>query len=101
MRIDLPDETQNYHGINRKIPDKTAMLLPWHQDYPYNQGSKKSLTIYVPLQSSNTNNGGTLEVAIKSQKRFVASYFSVEEKIFKIGSNDIKRTSYNIPKGEL
>ena len=41
-------------------------FITLHQDYPYNQGSKKSLTIYVPLQSGTLSNGGTLEVAYGS-----------------------------------
>ena len=57
MRVDLPTESNSY---------KNSILLPWHQDYPYNQGSKKSLTIYVPLQSGTLSNGGTLEVAYGS-----------------------------------
>ena len=62
MRIDLPSESQKYLGDDNKSESKEiTLLLPWHQDYPYNQGSKKSITIYVPLQSGNIEKGGTLE----------------------------------------
>ena len=49
--INLPTESQTYLGETNDA--EVSMLLPWHQDYPYNQGSKRSLTIYVPLQDGD------------------------------------------------
>jgi len=93
MRIDLPDESQTYLGDQSE--SEVSMLLPWHQDYPYNQGSKKSLTIYVPLQSGNKNNGGTLEVAHKSHKHGLINHTYNKDNL-KLGDKDIEGISYRV-----
>ena len=95
MRIDLPGESQKYLG-NKNNNDEIAMLLPWHQDYPYNQGSKKSLTIYVPLQSGNLNSEGTLEVAIESHKNGLVEH-TFDQELAVIGDKKIKGISYKVP----
>jgi hypothetical protein len=59
VRIDLPKETSSWE-------DNQSMLLPWHQEFPYNQGSIKSLTIYLPLQAANQC--ATLEIVPQSHK---------------------------------
>ncbi|AIQ95525.1 hypothetical protein EW14_1514 [Prochlorococcus sp. MIT 0604] len=94
MRIDLPGESERYLGDcdNKEI----AMLLPWHQDYPYNQGSQKSLTIYVPLQSGDLNSGGTLEVAIQSHKDGMVEH-NFDQETATIGEKEIKGISYKVP----
>ncbi len=59
LRMDLPNETA-------RLPseDKTSRLLPWHQDYPYIQGSERSLTVYLSTQDSGEY--GALDVALGS-----------------------------------
>ena len=49
IRIDIPTETQGYLTEEEKSEDLN-LLLPWHQDYPYNQGSKKVLLYICPYK---------------------------------------------------
>ena len=81
IRIDIPTETQGYLTEEEKSEDLN-LLLPWHQDYPYNQGSKKSLTIYLPLQEAKVNEGGTLEVAVASHKKGLLKHIKKTRKTF-------------------
>jgi ectoine hydroxylase-related dioxygenase (phytanoyl-CoA dioxygenase family) len=42
------------------VPQKTWHLAPWHQDWYYNQGPYSTLTLYAPLQKTNSENGSLL-----------------------------------------
>lgn len=94
MRIDIPNETQNYLGDNKKNSD-INLLLPWHQDYPYNQGSRKSLTVYVPLQSANRDESGTLQVAENSHKNGLAPHTAKKNTTI-ISGKSIENYSYKV-----
>ena len=95
IRIDIPTETQGYLTEEEKSEDLN-LLLPWHQDYPYNQGSKKSLTIYLPLQEAKVNEGGTLEVAVASHKKGLLKHIKKKRKIF-LGERQIESVCYIVP----
>ena len=87
MRIDLPNESNSY---------KDSMLLPWHQDYPYNQGSVRSLTIYIPLQSGTSSNGGTLEVTYGSHKKSLVPHIFRKQPL-EVGEKKTEGLIYEIP----
>ncbi|MBI96483.1 hypothetical protein CL656_05000 [bacterium] len=98
MRIDLPAESQTYLGETNDV--EVSMLLPWHQDYPYNQGSKRSLTIYVPLQDGDENNGGTLEVASKSHLEGLINHTYVKDQV-RLAEKNIEGISYRVSDNQI
>lgn len=42
------------------LPRQTWHLAGWHQDYYYNQGPASTLTLYLPLQPTDAQNGSLL-----------------------------------------
>ena len=70
------------------MPKDNKFSFKSHQDYPFNLGSKNSITIWMPLQDTDYNMG-TLKISAKSHRN---------EEIFKYGIND---KNFNIDIGKF
>jgi len=70
------------------MPNDAKFSFQSHQDYPFNLGSKNSITLWMPLQDTDYKMG-TLKVSEKSHRT---------EKIYKYGLNNKK---FDIDVGKL
>jgi len=59
-----------YTAVRIDNPDETKFLFPWHQDFPYTQGSMDGLVFWIPLHDVPIGHGH-LRIIPASQKHGV------------------------------
>jgi hypothetical protein len=64
-------EIHSRYILLMSMPNHQWHLAGWHQDWYYNKGPESTLTIYAPLQKTDTENGSLLLALGEHQKGFI------------------------------